>query len=135
MNVFNACAKFFLFFFVFLNVAHAEEKLGYEPFSYGIRVFFFLGLIVFLIVMLAWLVNKTKINSNFISKNSKLKVVSSLSLGLKEKLMIVQLGEKQILIGVTSQSINFIKDVDEPILDEPEKTMSFSELLKKAIKK
>ena len=47
-----------------------------------------------------------------------LKIVSLLSLGTKEKVALIQVGSKQLLIGVTPQSINTLLDIDEPILPD-----------------
>ncbi|HMU65680.1 MAG TPA: flagellar biosynthetic protein FliO [Cellvibrionaceae bacterium] len=44
-----------------------------------------------------------------------LKIVSMLSLGTKEKVALIQVGSKQVLIGVTPQSINTLLDIAEPI--------------------
>ena len=38
-----------------------------------------------------------------------------LSLGAKEKVALIQVGNQQILIGVTPQSINRLLDIAEPI--------------------
>lgn len=44
-----------------------------------------------------------------------LKIVSILSLGTKEKVALIQVGSKQLLVGVTPQSINMLLDIAEPI--------------------
>ncbi len=53
-----------------------------------------------------------------IQMNSGLKVVSSLSLGAKERLVVVQVGEKQLLLGVTSQKISLLDNLELPIKTE-----------------
>ena len=47
--------------------------------------------------------------------NTQLKVVASLSLGVKERLIVAQVGDQQIVLGVTPQQITLIKTLDEPI--------------------
>jgi flagellar protein FliO/FliZ len=44
-----------------------------------------------------------------------LKVVTSLNLGSKERLVVVQVGKKQLLLGVTGQQINILDTLAEPI--------------------
>ncbi len=50
---------------------------------------------------------------------SQLKMVASLSLGSKERVVVVQVGEKQFMLGVTSQQINLIETLPEPLLTKP----------------
>lgn len=45
----------------------------------------------------------------------QLKVVASLSLGVKERLIVAQVGEQQLVLGVTPQQITLIKSLEEPI--------------------
>ncbi len=44
-----------------------------------------------------------------------LKIIASLHLGAKEKLVVVEVGDKQMLLGVTGQQINLIDTLDEKI--------------------
>lgn len=44
-----------------------------------------------------------------------LKVVTSLHLGPKEKLIVVQMGDKQLLLGVTAHQVTLIDTLDEPL--------------------
>lgn len=43
-----------------------------------------------------------------------LKILASLSLGTKEKLLLVQVGEEQLLLGATNQSISILHRLDQP---------------------
>lgn len=53
---------------------------------------------------------------NFVQQNSgQLKVVASLALGTKEKLVVVHIGEKQLILGVTSNQITLIDSGDEQL--------------------
>jgi flagellar protein FliO/FliZ len=47
--------------------------------------------------------------------NGQLKVVASLSLGVKERLVVAQVGDQQLVLGVTAQQITLIKSLEEPI--------------------
>lgn len=53
---------------------------------------------------------------NFVQANtSQLKVVASLSLGAKERLVVVQVGEQQLALGVTTQQITLLETLAEPL--------------------
>lgn len=69
-------------------------------------------MVLVLIIASAWVLKKfTMVNRSV----SGMKVISSLPLGHKEKLIVVEVGEKQLLLGVSAQSINLIKELDEPL--------------------
>jgi flagellar protein FliO/FliZ len=50
---------------------------------------------------------------------SQLKMVASLPLGSKERVVVVQVGKQQFMLGVTSQQINLIETLPEPLLTKP----------------
>jgi flagellar protein FliO/FliZ len=69
-------------------------------------------LVLFAIVIAAWLLKKLQVGGNTVNG---LKVVTSLNLGSKERLVVVQVGEKQLLLGITGQQINLLDTLKEPI--------------------
>ncbi|TWX54116.1 flagellar biosynthetic protein FliO [Colwellia hornerae] len=64
------------------------------------------------IVVVAWLLKKLQVGGTAVNG---LKVVTSLNLGSKERLVVVQVGKKQLLLGVTGQQINILDTLAEPI--------------------
>lgn len=81
-----------------------------------LQVALYLGLIVGLIVVLGFTAKRLGQN-NFQSGNG-MKIISSLPLGMKEKLVLVQVGEQQILIGVTPSSISRIESFDGVVVEK-----------------
>lgn len=139
MNVFNACVKTIkisgLFLaFLSMNVLAADKPAVLEPVVYGGRVLFFLFLVVGLIVLLAWLVHKSKMTSGLMQNNTDLKVVASHSLGVKEKIVVLKVGDAQFLLGVTAQNINLLSELKTPLELKSSQALSFADLLKKAVK-
>lgn len=65
---------------------------------------------------------------NFTQQQSgQLKVVASLSLGVKERLIVAQVGDQQLVLGVTPQQITLIKSLEEPIVSsQPEKASALT---------
>jgi len=65
---------------------------------------------------------------NFTQQQSgQLKVIASLSLGVKERLVVAQVGEQQLVLGVTPQQITLIKNLEEPIISsQPEKSSALT---------
>ncbi|WP_286233271.1 flagellar biosynthetic protein FliO [Thalassotalea sediminis] len=69
-------------------------------------------LVLALIVVSAFVLKKF----NMINKvSSGMKVVASLPLGTKEKLIVVQVGDEQLLLGVSHQQVNLIKTLETPL--------------------
>lgn len=63
-----------------------------------------------------------------------LKIVTSLHLGAKEKLVVVQAGEKQLLLGVTAQQISLLETLDEPLISAKENSVDFAQSIAKLLK-
>lgn len=73
-----------------------------------------LTLIIILIYGLSWFVKRFA-QGGFMH-NPSMKVVSALPLGTRERLMLVDVGGKQLLLGVTATQINTLHVFDEPVV-------------------
>lgn len=94
----------------------------------------FMGL-VFLLLLIAfgvWVVRRTG-GSNFL-QSQNIKIVSALSLGVREKIVLVDVGNKQILLGVAPGRISHLQSFDEPVVDQAEQN-DFSSKLKLLLNK
>lgn len=69
-------------------------------------------MVLVLIIAGAWVLKKFNVVNRSVSG---MKVISSLPIGHKEKLIVVQVGEEQLLLGVSAHQVNLIKKLDEPI--------------------
>lgn len=78
-----------------------------------------LALILVLIYGLSWFVKRFS-QGGFLH-NPTLKIVSAMPLGTRERLMLVDVGGKQLLLGVTATQINTLHVFDEPVV-QSEKT-------------
>ncbi len=83
------------------------------------EVFFSLIFIVILIFFLAWVIKR--IGYHPINNNQLMKVVATLPVTAKEKIVLVQVGEEQIVIGVAPGFVGNIKTLDKPITLPTEK--------------
>ncbi|WP_413110701.1 flagellar biosynthetic protein FliO [Thaumasiovibrio sp. DFM-14] len=89
-------------------------------------------LVVGLILLLAWLVKRMRL-PQFSGQQQSMRVVKQMPLGQKERLVVVEVAGEQLLLGVTSQSVNLVKVLETPFPEEasPEFARQFSKLLKK----
>lgn len=88
-------------------------------------------MVIGLILVLGFLLKKSKLATAM--GGGQMRVVASLPVGYKEKLLVVKVGEQQLLVGVTPQQVNFLYRLEEP-LDENQ-PQAFSQQLGKLMGK
>ena len=97
---------------------HAMANMN--PASMILSLFLVLGLIIVCgLIFKRFNLTQQRIN--------QLKVVSTLRLGAKERIIVVQVGEQQLLLGVTNQHITLLETLSEPIVHQ---TMNTNDLPK-----
>lgn len=74
------------------------------------------GLVLILVLIwgLSWFVKRFS-QGGFL-QNPTMKIVSAMPLGTRERLMLVDVGGKQLLLGVTATQINTLHVFDEPVV-------------------
>ncbi len=72
-------------------------------------------MVLALIIISAFILKKFKLSTETVSG---MKVITSLSLGPKERLVVVEIQQQQVLLGVTAQQITLLKTLDEPMIVE-----------------
>ncbi len=134
-----------VFLFILLpSWLQAEEVVAPMPIdpmsSVGRVVFTLLGMIA-LILFLAYAAKRLQGMSGagrtFAGQGKMIQTLATVSLGLKEKVSLIQVGEQQILIGITPQSIQTLLVLDEPIKQQyiENQAPPFQAILKKALNK
>jgi flagellar protein FliO/FliZ len=108
------CAIFYITCF-FISTANAE--LAETKTTSASQLANLLGglvLMVGLIYGLSWFVRR--FNQGGFMQNSTIKMLATMPLGTRERLMLVDVGGKQILLGITAQSINSLHVFETPIV-------------------
>lgn len=90
-------------------------------------------LVIGLILFLAWLLKRMRVP--VFGQSNGLSVVKQLPVGTKERVMIIQAGEQQYLIGVTSQSIQLLAQLEQPLPQEVQSSRPFPNQLMQLLKK
>ncbi|TNI80342.1 flagellar biosynthetic protein FliO [Aeromonas veronii] len=88
-------------------------------------------MVIGLILVLGFLLKKSKLATAM--GGGQMRVIASLPVGYKEKLLVVKVGEQQLLVGVTPQQVNFLYRLEDP-LDENQ-PQAFSQQLGKLMGK
>lgn len=92
-----------------------------------------LTFVIFLILVVGWLTRRFLTVSGV---SQHIKLLSVTSLGAREKLVLVQVGEQQVLLGVSTGSITRICDIDPPVEVISDKPLTpFSKKLSQALAK
>ena len=85
--------------------------------SYLIKLTLGLGFILLLIFGLAWLMKKMQLTQH--SHNGLIQIVSAISVGQRDRIALVQVGDEQVLIGMTPGQIVKLHTLKESVTVEP----------------
>jgi len=114
--------------------AQATEEIAViEPMSpsYLIKLTGGLILVVAFIFILAWLVKRFNLTQH--SQNGLLRIAASLAVGTKDRIVLLQVGEEQILLGLSPGRIEKLHTLSNPIIieDDSHSSTPFAEKLNK----
>ncbi len=115
----NVCRLNIFFMLVPINVFAAEEKtsaiISTDPMSGNYLFQLILGLIVVLlcIVALAWFAKR--MNRLQSSTGGMLKIIGGISMGSRERVVLLQVGSEQLLVGVSPGRINTLHVLETPL--------------------
>ena len=76
-----------------------------------------LMVIIGLILALAWVAKRFSNGTGFGSQG--MKVISALPVGNRERIALVQVGDKQILLGIAPGNVSKLHVFDEPVMPAP----------------
>ncbi len=83
--------------------------------NYLLELVFALGLVVVCILLFAWLLKRLQGVSG--RSGSAMRVVGALSLGTRERVVLVQVGDRQVLVGVAPGRVSRVCEFDSPVVD------------------
>ncbi len=134
----------FLFVLLFYSVSSlaAENtsvktiKAPIDPLS-GTNIFQMVAgllLVLLLVMVIAWMVRR--IGGVSLTGGGVLSVIGGMSMGARERIVLLQVGEEQLLIGVSPGRIQKLHVLDKPIEIKNKQTanMNFAEKLTEALK-
>lgn len=93
----------------------AAKSLGQSPLSAVNLLQTLMGLLLVLacILVVAWLLKRS--NGFHTAANGKMKVIAGLPLGTRERAVLIQVGDEQLLVGVTSQQVSLLHKLEQPL--------------------
>lgn len=84
-------------------------------------------LVVLLILALAWLLRR--LPGGALRAHQELRIVAQLAVGVRERVVVVAVGETQLLLGVTAENVRLLQRLDTPIAEQQQ--VDFRSLLKR----
>ncbi|WP_061033692.1 flagellar biosynthetic protein FliO [Vibrio splendidus] len=111
------------------SVAFAATPLSLDlATTFGSLIF-----VIAFILFIAWLLKRMQVPA--MSNQQGLAIVRQIPVGTKERIAIVQAGDEQFLVGITTQSIQLISKLDKPLTQEMLEKSTFSSQLSQLMKK
>ncbi|RAU16564.1 flagellar biosynthetic protein FliO [Nitrincola tibetensis] len=87
-----------------------------EPMTFAAIVQMVLGLL--LVIAVIFIIAAIMRRVAFLpGQHKKLRIVAALSLGQKERVVLVQVGDEQLLLGVSQGQVTLLKSFDEPVIE------------------
>ncbi|RUR05933.1 flagellar biosynthetic protein FliO [Legionella sp. km772] len=92
-------------------------------------------LVLFVIFLLSWLIKRFNVVQ--LSSSKGFNVIASMTLGPKERILLIKVGARYLLIGIGTSTVNTLYDFGEqkPEGFDVENKSSFADLLKSTLRK
>ena len=110
----SVLAGFLLFCTSFSSstVQAQENKQSVMSVDTSISVILSLLLVIAIIIALAYLMRRFNVAQ---AGNGQMRVVASMMAGAKEKVMVIEVGDEQHLLGITAHNINHLAKLEQPL--------------------
>lgn len=105
-----------------------------DPFSTEAVLQLILGLlfVIALILLLAWIARRSL---GVTQTGRHMRIITGLPLGAREKIILVEVGKEQILLGVAPGRVSLITRFEEPVVESAESDGAFGQRLIEALQR
>lgn len=93
------------------TIEKTEQPLAHSSAEQMLKMVLGLMFVLALIFLLAWLMRRY--GAMGLGGNRALRVIAGASVGQKERVVLLQVGERQILLGVTSSQVNMLHTLEK----------------------
>lgn len=76
--------------------------------------------VILLIFGIAWLVKR--FTGLATGNQQQIRVLSAIPIGTRERIALIEVADKQLLVGITQHNINLLHSFDEPVVNKNDKT-------------
>lgn len=104
------------------NSAAVRQVAGALPDqgSYMLQVLLGLIFVLGVIFAAAWLMRR--VGQGPFTAGNQMKILAALPMGTRERVVLLDVGGQQLLLGITATTINTLHTFDEPVISATEKT-------------
>ncbi|MDH5408013.1 MAG: flagellar biosynthetic protein FliO [Gammaproteobacteria bacterium] len=108
------------------NMTERTGPLVTEPVGFGdyVQMFFGLALVLGIIFGMAWLIRRMGTLQHV--GHSSLCILGGVSLGQRERVVLLQVGEQQLLVGIAPGQIRTLHVLEKPIATNPNQSSTSS---------
>ena len=100
----------------FTSLAQESEKVGAPAAGFGgmlVQMILVLMLVLGLLLAIAWVLRRAGLTQG--AANGHLKILGGVSVGSRERVLLIQVGQEQLVIGVTAAEISLLHLLAEPV--------------------
>lgn len=109
-------------------VPATPAPVGPDVAAMALRVVLSLAGVVALAMALAWMARRLQLGAGHAHR--RLRVLESLPVGAKERVVLIALGDRQLLLGVAPGSVRTLQILDTPVAEPPASApLGFSQVL------
>ena len=116
---------------LFSHAAVADSANSITNPTSVLSIFLSLLLVVGIIFSLAWLMRRFNVTH---ASSGQMKVVASMVAGTRERIMVIQVGDEQHMVGVTAHNINHLAKLERPLSTQDPSTSQGADFKDKLIK-
>lgn len=120
MNKLNQSAAVFLSALLLVQSSHAQSSLAQShsvsPTTGVIQILLALSFVIFLMLAIAWLIKR--IGPGMIRQQLPMKVIGGMRIGNREKVMVIEVADQWLVLGITAQQINTLATLPKQELNE-----------------
>jgi flagellar protein FliO/FliZ len=121
MNKLIQSAAVFLSALLLVQSSHAQSSLAQNqsvsPTTGVIQILLALSFVIFLMLAIAWLIKR--IGPGMIRQQLPMKVIGGMRIGNREKVMVIEVADQWLVLGITAQQINTLATLPKQELNEP----------------
>jgi flagellar protein FliO/FliZ len=121
MNKFIQSTAVFLSALLLVQSSHAQSSLAQShsvsPTTGVIQILLALSFVIFLMLAIAWLIKR--IGPGMIRQQLPMKVIGGMRIGNREKVMVIEVADQWLVLGITAQQINTLATLPKQELNEP----------------
>ena len=129
MNTLNKSAVVFLSALLLVQSSHAQSSLAQSSLAQSnsvsptmgvIQILLALSFVIFLMLAIAWLIKR--IGPGMIRQQLPMKVIGGMRIGNREKVMVIEVADQWLVLGITAQQINTLATLPKQELNESNET-------------